>query len=650
MDTPNLELNWATYLDNISGFFKPCKNSAVLQISSDSARYTSLIDLYTPDSVTLVDDNLQNVLNLKNTFPEHKVIHTDVFKFFNIEKQYNMVVCFDILHRVKSPLYLLELIVTRAFPEFILVETMWDNSIADTETTKTPNFSQPGEKTMLSTDAIIKFMADSGYKLLGHMLDQARFGIPEKEHAKIVLFKKLGNWNQSRVDVLKNKVIKINNVSPSFCTAKWLQTTLYLQNGYNHSCHHPSPHKIPLAEIAKDPAALHNSEFKKSQRALMLDGKRPKECDYCWKIEDLNKDYISDRHYKTTDTWAWDRFEEIAESKAADNVYPSYLEVSLSNACNFKCVYCSPEISSKWLEEIQQFGPYPISRGAHDLNWLKQVERFPYKHSDHNPYIEAFWKWFPDAIKQLKVFRITGGEPLMSKDLWGIFDYITENPQPNMDLAINTNLCVEKKLIDKFIEKIEAIKKSVNEVIIFTSLESTGAQAEYARFGLNYDTWLENTERVLDTKTNVAIMTTINILSLPTFNDFIDTIIRLRAKHNNDNRKNRITLTINYLRWPPHLSVKILDKESRIAYAESIKDHCKQYLVQVTPHKNASLYLEEWDQIQRFCDYLIQDEDTGASREDFVKFIEESDLRRNTSFSETFPELLPFFKTCKEIT
>jgi hypothetical protein len=118
--------------------------------------------------------------------------------------------------------------------------------------------------------------------------------------------------NEQKIFILKSKREKINSVSPSFCTAKWLQTTLYLQNGYNHSCHHPSPHKIPLDEIENNPSALHNSNFKKSQRAMMQKGDRPNECDYCWKIEDLDKDYFSDRHYKTADYWAWNRLEEIA--------------------------------------------------------------------------------------------------------------------------------------------------------------------------------------------------------------------------------------------------------------------------------------------------------------------------------------------------
>ena len=451
--------------------------------------------------------------------------------------------------------------------------------------------------------------------------------------------------NQQRIIILKEKREKINAVSSCFCSAKWLQTTLYLQNGYNHSCHHPSPHKIPLEEIENDPAALHNSKFKKQQRKKMLAGERPSECDYCWKIEDLNKDYFSDRHYKTADYWAWDRFEEIASLDADSNVYPSYLEVSFSNACNLKCSYCSPEISSKWLEEIKQHGPYPIPESNQDIEWYKSVGRYPYKHSDDNPYITAFWKWFPDALPHLKVFRITGGEPLMSKDTWRLFEYLKENPQPELEIAINTNLAVDTKLIDKFLSEINSIKDKVKNIDIYTSLESVGDQAEYSRFGLVYKEWIENVKRCLDeTGLRVSVMTTVNILSLPTFIEFIDLIMKLRSDYNDRFESNRIPISINYLRWPEHLSVKLLPQDLRTEYSQKILKQIEPWVNGYTEGKFARVYLEEWDQIKRFCEYLVQDESLPEKRTYFVKYINEYDRRRGTDFSKTFPEYANFLE------
>ena len=167
---------------------------------------------------------------------------------------------------------------------------------------------------------------------------------------------------------------KLNEISPSFCIAKWAQLTLYLHTGYNHSCHHPTPHKIPLEEVLANPKALHNTKHKKSQMRKMLRGERPSECEYCWKIEDLGKDYISDRVYKSAHEMSTVKLEEIVQRKSAD-IEPSYLEISFSSACQLKCAYCSPDISTSWMQEIEQFGGYPTSTNFNNLDWFKSQIR-----------------------------------------------------------------------------------------------------------------------------------------------------------------------------------------------------------------------------------------------------------------------------------
>ena len=449
----------------------------------------------------------------------------------------------------------------------------------------------------------------------------------------------MNTTNEDRIKVIELKRDKINTISPSFCSAKWLQTSLYIQNGFNHSSHHPSAHKIPVDEVLANPAALHNSKYKKQQRAKMLNGERPSECDYCWKIEDLDKNYFSDRHYKTADWWAWDRVDEIAKSSPADDVFPSYLEVSFSNACNFACAYCSPDISSTWMDDIEEHGSYPVQNGNHDLEYLKSVGKIPYKRSEENPYMDAWFKWMPEVLPHLKVFRVTGGEPTMSKDVWRTLDYIMENPQPQLQLAINTNLGTHTKLIDKLIDYINKLEDKVELIDVYTSVESVGQDANYVRDGLDYDYWYMNVKHVLSrTNSLVAIMTTLNMLSLPTFNNFIDDIMDLRILFNKGLENNRIPISLNYLRWPPHLQATLLDKETRVDYVNKILPHGEQWLKYYSPDKYARLYLEEWDQLKRWCDYLVTEPTQEKFRKDFVNYIKAYDVRRDKDFTTTFPD------------
>ena len=123
---------------------------------------------------------------------------------------------------------------------------------------------------------------------------------------------------------------ELDKVSPSFCVAKWNQVTVHLSTGLTHSCHHPSAHKIPIEEIKISPNALHNTSFKKEQRKLMLEGKRPSECDYCWRAEDSKQGdtvVYSDRITKSSEPWAKPYINSIASMPWDADATPTYLEV-----------------------------------------------------------------------------------------------------------------------------------------------------------------------------------------------------------------------------------------------------------------------------------------------------------------------------------
>jgi MoaA/NifB/PqqE/SkfB family radical SAM enzyme len=222
----------------------------------------------------------------------------------------------------------------------------------------------------------------------------------------------MSDYNES-ADIAENQ---LKRISPSMCYAKWSQMSMHLTNGTTHSCYHPPLHKIDVKEIVDNPSALHNTKQKKKERKQMLAGERPEGCSYCWKIEDQGG--RSDRIYRSGEQWAQNSKTDIIESLDTGDVIPRYVEVNFNQACNLKCSYCSPHLSTAWEEEVTKFGPYNIidnkgkSAQHNNIEYLAKDGLMPLKGKQaDNPYVTAFWKWWPDLYKKLEVFRITGGEP-----------------------------------------------------------------------------------------------------------------------------------------------------------------------------------------------------------------------------------------------
>jgi len=436
-----------------------------------------------------------------------------------------------------------------------------------------------------------------------------------------------------------------------FCLAKWTQVTIHLGTGLTHSCHHPIQHKIPLTEIKRNPSALHNTLYKKRRRKEMLDGKRPKECDYCWNVED-NSNSFSDRVFKSAEPWSLDQMETIKSSSWNEDYNPRYVEVSFSNTCNFKCAYCGPQYSSKWVEEIEKHGEYPTTTRFNSIELLKQRNEMPFKHSEDNPYVEAFWKWWPDLYPDLHTFRITGGEPLLSPNTFKVLEYIQKHHKqnPNLSLAINTNLGVPKKLIDRMIDICKDLvnNNKVRELIIFTSVEAVGKQAEYVRTGLDYKQFWNNIDNILTElpKVTVNIMAAFNALSVFTYNELIDKVIEFKKKHHNNERYwyTPLQLDTAYVRWPPHLNVKILPDEHKEYILTAAKKalHYGSNQMSSLPYGFTDVEIQK---IKRTYDYAIGKDnfDVEKYRKDFCKFIEEYDKRRDTKFEEIFPELADMY-------
>jgi organic radical activating enzyme len=92
-----------------------------------------------------------------------------------------------------------------------------------------------------------------------------------------------------------------------------------------------------------------------------------------------------------------------------------------------------------------------VKNHRNDINWFKVYEE------ETNPYVEAWWKWWPEVSKTLNILRITGGEPLLQASTWRLLEDLDQNPLPSLELNINSNLGVKPLLVKRLAEKTEKL-------------------------------------------------------------------------------------------------------------------------------------------------------------------------------------------------
>ncbi len=438
------------------------------------------------------------------------------------------------------------------------------------------------------------------------------------------------------MDDLEYKKQILDTKSASFCGAKWFNATIWLGSGMTTSCHHPLPHKIDLEEIKTNPSAIHNTWQKKKQRKQMQCGERPAGCEYCWKIEDMGRDAISDRVYKSK-IFKKEHLQEAFESDHNIDWNLKTLEIAFDRTCNFACSYCNPAFSTTWARDIKQKGPYEkmTTDGRNHFTHTHDSAE-PYKKDETNPYVEAFYKWWEtDLHKSLDELRITGGEPMMSPNLWRLLDWIEtqgDRMNPNMRIAINSNLGAKPEIIERFKNKLKNFKKFE----LYTSNEATFRQAEYIRDGLSYGDWYSNLLHMMVDKVPAEIhnMCTINALCLESLAEFLEKIVWLKSASKVYGPT--INYTLNILRFPSFQSPLVLPDELR----NKFKGDIEKFLNKNKQHLEGM----EINHTQRLIDYLdvVKTPHAGAAaqeklQKDFKIFYSQYDKRRQKDFEKTFP-------------
>jgi organic radical activating enzyme len=440
------------------------------------------------------------------------------------------------------------------------------------------------------------------------------------------------------------------DLGPALCLAKWKQVSLHLATGLNNSCYHPPLHMIDPDAIEIDPSALHNTWHKKAQRKIMLKQERPTECSYCWTMEDNAK--LSDRHYRSGEPWAAVDFEKIKNYTGDEDVVPSYVEVNFNHACNLACSYCSPQFSSTWQSEVDRYGGYPTETTHNDPEHFTGRNR-PIPVKEHNPYVDAFWQWWPTLYPELRHFRMTGGEPLMDKNTYRVFDYVLANPKPDLHLNVTSNFSVEESLWQKYKESVKQLceGEKIEHFMQFVSLDSWMAQAEYIRHGLDFNLLWDRVNQFLTEipgRNSITFIITMNNLSVTGFPKLMAGILGLRKIYSKTYQ--RVWFDTPVLKQPAWQSLQLLPE----SYADQLENLWACMLGQMetadAPFQGFKDY--ELQRLDRDIAWMrdgqqLNQEYINKNKADFYRFFSESDRRHGTDFLKTFPEMVVWWAECQ---
>lgn len=330
---------------------------------------------------------------------------------------------------------------------------------------------------------------------------------------------------------------------------------------------------------------LHN-EKSTENRSLMLAGSPATRCNPCYELEKNSNglNIISDRVYylkelKTVDKTLYNNI---------DNFKLAKIDVRWTNLCNFTCVYCGPEFSSKWANE------------------LNVVESRP-----NDQQLTHFKDYIFSNIGNLKNVYLAGGEPLLMKQNVELLTELTAK-NPNVQIRVNTNLSKTETEVFDLLCKF----KNVHWIVSF---ETMAEEYEYIRYGGKWQDFLDNLNII--TKLNHKLSFNMLYFSL-NYLSLFDTIDFLLDKGYHPN-----SLIIGALLTPVNLNIRHLPEYM----LNSAKDIIKKRLNQ----KPGFLYENGLKNILDYIDKTPFEKNPEA----IVKTLKELDLRRSLNSRQIFKTL-----------
>ena len=148
-------------------------------------------------------------------------------------------------------------------------------------------------------------------------------------------------------------------------------------------------------------------------------------------------------------------------------------------------------------------------------------------------------------------------------------------------------------------------------------------------------------------------MSTYGCLSVPNYKKLIEGVYDLKKTYGSRDRywASAVFLDSSYLRYPWHQSVQILDDKWHNEVLEQAK--LLYFMgVPIFDHNYIGYSDIEIQKVKRIHDWMTAEKDPKhikTSMQNFYRYFNAHDRRRDTDFISTFPELEYFYEKCKKL-
>jgi hypothetical protein len=244
---------------------------------------------------------------------------------------------------------------------------------------------------------------------------------------------------------------------------------------------------------------------------------------------------------------------------------------------------------------------------------------------------------------------MTGGEPLMDKNTYRVFDYVLALPNPDLHLNVTSNFSVEDALFEKYMGYVKQLcNTQIEHFMQYVSLDSGIADhAEYIRHGLHFYRMQNNVHRFLHEipyRNSLTFIITMNNLSVLGLQQQLQWILDLRRSYSTTYQ--RVWFDTPLLRQPEWQSLQILPP-SYADVLERVADWMELNLeTAADPFHGFKDY--EVQRLRRDIAWMRSSTDRVEEKKaDFYRFFSEHDRRRGTDFLKTFPQMTTWWRECE---